>query len=290
MKGIRLRDIPTFIRTIDPDAIMLKYNIVQHANASRARAIVINTFEELEDEVLEAIRAKFDLVYTIGPLQLIEKAIYETKLTSIGSSLWKEDAECLKWLDGKEDDSVLYINFGSITPLSTEQMVEFAWGLAQSKHNFLWIIRPDLMNGKGSVLPEGFTEDTKGRGLMVGWCPQEDVLAHKAIGAFLTHCGWNSTIETISEGVPMVCWPFFAEQQTNCRYACTKWEIGVEIEGDVNRGKVEKMVRLMMEGEEGKEMRKKALEWKEKAQLAAKPGGSSYNNLEKLINETLLGK
>ncbi|XP_022867885.1 7-deoxyloganetin glucosyltransferase-like, partial [Olea europaea var. sylvestris] len=251
-------------------------------------AIIFNTFDELEEEVLEAIRAKYNRVYTIGPIQLLEKEIYEQNLKSIGSNLWKEDMECLNWLDQRKNDSVLYINFGSITPLSPDQKVEFAWGLAKSNHHFLWIIRPDLMNGKGSILPEGFLEETKGRGLMVGWCPQEQVLAHPAIGGFLTHCGWNSTIETISEGVPMVCWPFFAEQQTNCRYACKKWDIGVEIEGNVTRGKVEKMVRVMMEGEKGKEMRKKALEWEEKAQLAAKHGGSSYQNLEKLILETLL--
>ncbi|KAL9174536.1 hypothetical protein ABFS82_02G058500 [Erythranthe guttata] len=196
--------------------------------------------------------------------------------------------ECLDWLDKKQNDAVLYINFGSITPLSPGQMVEFAWGLAQSNHHFLWIIRPDLVDGKGSVLPEGFLEETKGRGLLVGWCPQEKVLAHAAVGGFLTHCGWNSTVETISEGVPMVCWPFFAEQQTNCRYACKEWGIGVEIEGDVTRGKVERMVKVMMEGEEGVVMRKKAAEWKEKACAAAKPGGSSYRNLEKLINVTLL--
>ncbi|KAL0384456.1 UNVERIFIED_CONTAM: UDP-glycosyltransferase 85A3 [Sesamum radiatum] len=86
----------------------------------------------------------------------------------------------------------------------------------------------------------------------------------------------------------MVCWPFFAEQQTNCRYACAKWGVGVEIEGDVRRGKVEKMVRVMMEGEKRKEMRKKASEWKDKARAAAKPGGSSFTNLETLINATLL--
>ncbi|KAG8368656.1 hypothetical protein BUALT_Bualt15G0068200 [Buddleja alternifolia] len=285
MKGIRLRDIPSFIRTTDPNDIMLNYNIVQHENASRAKAIILNTFDELEQDILEAIRARFDNVYTIGPLQLLDN---ERKLNSIGSNLWKEDMECLDWLDKREENSVLYINFGSITPLSPDQTVEFAWGLAKSNHHFLWIIRPDLMNGKGSLLPEGFLEETKGRGLLVGWCPQERVLAHRAVGGFLTHCGWNSTVETISEGVPMVCWPFFAEQQTNCRYACTKWEIGVEIEGDVTRGKVEKMVKVMMDGEKGKEMRKKALEWKDKARLAAKIGGSSYHNLEKLIDETLL--
>ncbi|CAI9764485.1 unnamed protein product [Fraxinus pennsylvanica] len=288
MKGIRLRDFPSFIRTTDSNDIMLNYNIVQHKNASRAKAIILNTYDELEVEVLEAIRAKFNLVYTIGPIQLLEKEIYEQQLKSIGSNLWKEDMGCLDWLDQRENDSVLYINFGSITPLSADQMVEFAWGVANSNQYFLWIIRPDMMSSKGTILPEGFLETTKGRGIIVEWCSQEQVLAHNAIGGFLTHCGWNSTIETISEGVPMICWPFFAEQQTNCRYACAKWDIGIEIEGDVTREKVEELVRVMMEGEKGKEMRKKALDWKNKAQLAAKPNSSSYNNLEKLITDTLL--
>ncbi|KAL9166287.1 hypothetical protein ABFS82_05G019900 [Erythranthe guttata] len=92
--------------------------------------------------------------------------------------------ECLEWLDTKQNDAVLYINFGSITPLSAGQMVEFAWGLAQSNHQFLWIIRSDLVDGKGSALPEGFLEETKGRGLLVGWCPQEKILAHAAVGGF----------------------------------------------------------------------------------------------------------
>ncbi|KAI3448253.1 hypothetical protein Pfo_004918 [Paulownia fortunei] len=241
-------DIRTFIRATDPDNIMLYYNIVQHENASRAKAITFNTYDELEEEVLEPIRSRFDLVF-------------------IGSNLWKEDMECMEWLDQRENDSVLYINFGSITPLSPDQTVEFAWGLSHSNHHFLWIIRPDMMNGKGSVLQEGFLVETKGSGLMVGWCLQEQVLAHPAGGGFLTHCGWNSTVETISSGVPMVCCPFLAEQQTT-----------LEIEGDGTRGEVEKLVRVMMEGEKGENMRRKALEWKEKAHLAAKPGGSSFNN------------
>ncbi|CAA3002589.1 7-deoxyloganetin glucosyltransferase-like [Olea europaea subsp. europaea] len=162
---------------------------------------------------------------------------------------------CLDWVYQRENDSVLYINFGSITPLSADQMVEFAWEVSNSNQYFLWIIRPDMMNSKGTILPEGFLETTKGRGIFVEWCSQEQVLAHKAIGGFLTHCGWNSTIESISKGIPMICWPLSAEQQTNCRYACTKWDIRVEIEGDVTREKVEKVVRVMKDGENGREMR-----------------------------------
>lgn len=116
--------------------------------------------------------------------------------------------------------------------MTNDQFVEFAWGLANSKQPFLWITRPNLVTGE-AVLPPEFLEETIHRGLIATWCNQEQVLAHPAIGGFLTHSGWNSTVETICNGVPIICWPFFAEQQTNCWYSCTKWGIGMEIDTDV---------------------------------------------------------
>ncbi|KAL6515313.1 hypothetical protein OROHE_018945 [Orobanche hederae] len=288
MKNIRLRDFPSFIRTTDPHDIMVNYNILQTKNASRAKAVIINTYEALEKEVLDALRQKFDHVSTIGPLQLLERWVEDLEVKSIGSGLWKEDDACIAWLDERAPNSVLYVNFGSITVLSPHQLLEFAWGLANSDHHILWVIRPDLVSGDKAVLPEEYAKEVEGRAKMVGWCSQEQVLAHPSVGGFLTHSGWNSTLEGISEGVPMICWPFFAEQQTNCWYVCSDWEMGLEIEGEVRREKVAEVVKVLMEGEEGKEMRKKALEWKDKAQSAAKPGGSSYRNLESLINEILL--
>ncbi|PIN05078.1 UDP-glucuronosyl and UDP-glucosyl transferase [Handroanthus impetiginosus] len=288
MKNIRLRDFPSFIRTTDPDDIMVNYNILQTKNASRAKAVIINTFDDMEKEVLDAIRQKFDHVSTIGPLQLLEHQVENSEAKSIGSSLWKEDDTCIAWLNQKAPNSVLYVNFGSITVLSPQQLLEFAWGLANSDQYFLWIIRPDLVSGESAILPEEYLKEVEGRAMMVEWCSQEQVLAHSSVGGFLTHSGWNSTIEGISEGVPMISWPFFAEQQTNCRYVCTDWEMGLEIEGHVKREKVAELVKVLMEGEMGKDMRKKALEWKDKAQLAVKPGGSSYHNLEFLINDILL--
>lgn len=289
MKNIRLRDFPSFIRTTNPDDIMVNYNIIQTKDASRAKAVVLNTYDDLEAEVIDAIRRKFDHVATIGPLQLLEHEVKNPEVRSIGPSLWREDDASIAWLNDRAPNSVLYVNFGSITVLSRQQLLEFAWGLANSDHYFLWIIRPDMVSGESAVLPPEYLAEVEGRAKMVGWCAQERVLAHPAVGGFLTHCGWNSTLEGVSEGVPMICWPFFAEQQTNCRYACTDWEIGLEIEGEVMREKVAELVKVVMEGEKGKEMRKKALEWKEKAHLAAKEDGSSYRNLDFLINKILLG-
>ncbi|CAA0842333.1 UDP-glycosyltransferase 85A2 [Striga hermonthica] len=284
MENIRLRDFPSFIRTTDPDDIMVNYNILQTKNASRARAVILNTFDDLERPVLAALRRIFDSVLTVGPLQLLEHRLVQSPDTrSIGSSLWKEDDACVPWLDRRAPDSVLYVNFGSITVLSPEQLLEFAWGLANSGHHFLWIIRPDLVTGDKAVLPEEYSKEVSGRAMMVGWCSQERVLAHPAVGGFLTHSGWNSTVEGVSEGVPMISWPFFAEQQTNCRYVCRDWGMGVEIEGEVRRDKVAELVKVLMEGEKGKEMRKRAAGWKEKARLAVGPDGSSYKNLESVV-------
>ncbi|KAG8368653.1 hypothetical protein BUALT_Bualt15G0067900 [Buddleja alternifolia] len=290
MKNIRLRDFPSFIRTTDPNDVMVDYNILQTKNTPRAKAVIINTFDELETQVLEALRQKFDHVYSIGPLHLLERVVENARVKAIASSLWKEDDACIAWLNHRARASVLYVNFGSITILSKEQLLEFAWGLANSNHYFLWVIRPDLVSGELAILPLEFFKEVEGRAMMVGWCSQEHVLAHSSVGGFLTHCGWNSTIESISEGVPMICWPFFSEQQTNCRYLCTYWEIGLEIEGEVKREKVAELVNDLMDGEKGKEMKKKALEWKDKAQLAAKLGSSSHYNLEFLIDEILLRK
>ncbi|XP_026442023.1 7-deoxyloganetin glucosyltransferase-like isoform X1 [Papaver somniferum] len=227
-------------------------------------------------------------IYTLGALHLLTNKIQQTdEIKLIGSNLWKEEPECLEWLDTKERNSVVYVNFGSITVMTKQQLVEFAWGLANSKQTFLWVIRPDLVQGNSEILPIEFVEETKERSLFPSWCPQEKVLNHPAIGGFLTHNGWNSTLKSICGGVPMICWPFFAEQQTNCRYACTHWGIGIEIDNNVKRDEVEELVRKLMEGEKRKEMKKKVMEWKKKCEEAVAPGGSSYANLNQMIGKIL---
>jgi UDP:flavonoid glycosyltransferase YjiC (YdhE family) len=114
------------------------------------------------------------------------------------------------------------------------------------------------------------------------------VLEHEAVGVFLTHSGWNSALESISGGVPMVCWPFFAEQQTNCRYKCTEWGVGMEIGDDVRRAQVEGMIREVMEGEKGGEMRRRVTELRDSAVASARRDGRSMRNVDRLINEVLL--
>ncbi|KAL5558965.1 hypothetical protein UlMin_035176 [Ulmus minor] len=296
MKDIRLKDLPSFFRTTNPQDIMVNHNIFVTKRAPRASAIILNTFYALEQEVLDAFKSVLHPpVYPIGFLHLILNQIPYNNLKSFGSNLWKEDTKCLEWLDSKEPNSVVYVNFGSITVMTLEQLVEFAWGLANSNKSFLWVIRPDLVAGDSAVLPPEFVEETKERSLLTSWCPQEQVLSHPAVGGFLTHSGWNSTIESISAGVPMLCWPFFAEQQTNCRYCCEEWGIGMEIESDAKREEIERLVRLLMEGDKGKEMKEKAENWKRLADEATcstskSVESSSFFNLEKLIHQVLLSQ
>ncbi|KAL3733137.1 hypothetical protein ACJRO7_022631 [Eucalyptus globulus] len=288
MRNIQLRDLPSFIQTTDPDDLMIHFVLRETERAKRASAIVFNTFDRLEHEVLDALKAMFPSICTLGPLHLLTEQLPDDDTKSIGSNLWKEDLGCLEWLDSKPPGSVVYVNFGSITVMSPTQLVEFAWGLANSCQTFLWVIRPDLVVGDMAILPSEFSAATRERSLLASWCPQERVLNHPAVGGFLTHSGWNSTIESITAGVPVLCWPFFAEQQTNCRYSCEEWGIGMEIDGDVKRDKVERQVKELMEGERGKEMKRKAMEWQQMAREATRPSGSSYLNLDEVMDKVLL--
>ncbi|KAJ0734213.1 putative 7-deoxyloganetin glucosyltransferase [Helianthus annuus] len=288
MNNIRLRDFPSFIRTTDINDILLNYIMTQAEALPRGSAVVLNTFDALEQDSVKPLTARNPRIFTVGPLHLMQQHLHDEGVKQVGSNLWKEDASCIHWLDTKDDGSVVFVNFGSITVMTKEQLIEFGWGLANSKKDFLWITRPDIVGGNEVVMPPEFLDETKGRGMITSWCPQEQVLKHPAIGGFLTHSGWNSTLESISSGVPVLCWAFFAEQQTNCRYSCVEWEIGMEIDTNVKRKEVEAQVRELIDGGKGKMMKAKVLELQKKAKEAVVNGGSSYLNFNKLVTEVLL--
>ncbi|CAJ1963463.1 unnamed protein product [Sphenostylis stenocarpa] len=288
LQNFRMRDMPSFVKTTDPNDFILEYFIEVAGRIPRVSAIVFNTFDELERDAMSALSSMLPSLYTIGPFPSFLDRSPNNHVASLGSNLWNEDPRCLEWLESQEPRSVVYVNFGSITVMSSEQMLEFAWGLANSKKPFLWIIRPDLVIGGSVILSAEFVNETGDRSLIASWCPQEQVLNHSSIGGFLTHCGWNSTTESVCAGVPMLCWPFFADQPTNCRYICNEWEIGIEIDSNVKRDDVEKLVNDLMVGENGKKMREKSMELKNKAEEVNRPGGSSYINFDKFTKEVLL--
>nr|BBC62107.1 glucosyltransferase 6 [Nemophila menziesii] len=293
MENVCLKDLPSFIRTTDANDFMVNFIIKLMDRIRKACAVILNTFYTLEHDVLDALSSTFPNIYTIGPLHLLENQILVNDLVSSGgSNLWKEASDCVAWLDSKEPNSVVYVNFGSITVITSQQMIEFAWGLAKSNQAFLWIIRPDLVIEDSAILPSDFVSETKERGFFANWCPQEQVLNHPSIGGFLSHCGWNSILESIGAGVPLICWPFFADQQTNCWYCCTRLGIAMEIDNDVKRDEIAKVVLELMVEEKGREMKKKAGKLKRLAEeaigLEAVTGSSSHQFFEKLVSTVLM--
>lgn len=290
LKNMRLRDFSKFVHTTDPNHVLMNFTKDESQDSLKATAILIHTFEELEGATLDAMSVVFPAVYAIGPLDIMCKNISKDSVNIMGSSFWVNNSSCLEWLNKKAPSSIVYVNFGSLTVVTKDQLVEFAWGLINSNCEFLWVIRPDLITKDSSLLPEELLVEVNRRGLIISWCPQQEVLRHPSIGVFLTHCGWNSMMESISCGVPMICWPFFAEQQTNCRYACNEWKIGLEISSNVNRYEVEMRIKEAMEGDEGMKIRRNVMRYKESAGKATVIGGAAFDSLDKVIEDVLMSR
>ncbi|KAL3725855.1 hypothetical protein ACJRO7_030831 [Eucalyptus globulus] len=260
--------------------------------------ILLNVWEELQAETLAALRNEEFLgrvvngpVYTIGPL------IRPVRPAGLAKEL-------LEWLDKQPNESVMFVSFGSGGTMSAEQLVELAWGLELSQQRFIWVLRKPIAKsldgsffdvGKGcggdellSFLPYGFMECTRNVGLIVpSWAPQVDILSHPSVGGFLSHCGWNSTLESIVNGVPMIAWPLYAEQRLNATLLAE--EIGVAIRPKelpskkiVRREEIEKLVRTIMVEKEGHMIRARVKELKSSAEKAMTKGGTSYESLHKM--------
>ncbi|WMV40347.1 hypothetical protein MTR67_033732 [Solanum verrucosum] len=282
---IEASDVPSFV--ISPEAErILEMLANQFSNLDKVDWVLINSFHELEKEVIDWM-SKIYPIKTIGPTIpsiYLDKRLHDDK--KYGLSIFKPMTnECLNWLNHQPISSVVYVSFGSITNLETEQMEELAWGLKNSNNNFLWVVR----STEESKLPKNFIEElTIEKGLVVSWCPQLQVLEHESIGCFLTHCGWNSTLEAISLGVPMVAMPQWTDQPTNAKFVKDVWEIGVRAKQDekgiVRREVIEECIKLVMEEEKGKLIRENAKKWKELARNVVDEGGSSDKNIEEFVS------
>lgn len=247
------------------------------------QGIICNTFKELEGSVFDKLHQCLVPIpaFPIGPL-------HKYSPTNSTNSVMQDDSS-ITWLNTQAPNSVLYVSFGTLANISKEQFLEVAWGLANSKQPFLWVVRSSLVQGseENPGFPEGFLETVAGRAHVVTWVPQQWVLAHKAVGGFWTHCGWNSTIESICEGVPMLCLPFFGDQTMNARHVCDVLRIGLQLEKGLERQEIERSIRTLMVGKEGEEMRGRVAALKEKADLCIMDGGSSHDSLDRLTNHIL---
>ncbi|XP_058109374.1 UDP-glycosyltransferase 76B1-like [Magnolia sinica] len=273
---LRCKDLPSNgFATSDPNAL---YHLMTHmVDGTRAASGVIwNAFDYLERSALMKIGQDFQIPnFSVGPLH--------KHASSSSCSLLPQDHSCIAWLDKQVHGSVLYVSFGSLAAMDESELVETAWGLADSNRHFLWVVRPGSVHGSDWVdLPKGFEEKTEGRCLVVKWAPQQEVLAHPAVGGFWTHGGWNSTLESICEGVPMICSPWFSDQRVNARYVDHVWRVGMQLDNGFERGEIEQAIRRLMVGNDGQEMRTRIKVLKENADGCLREGGSSYESLNSL--------
>lgn len=262
---------------------------------------VMNSFFELEPEYVEYFRNQMGKkAWIIGPVSLCNRNVEDKAERGQKSAI--DEHSCLNWLDSKKPNSVLYVSFGSLVRMNPTQLLELAHGLEASDCSFIWAVGKiqESAGDDENWIPDGFEERMKktNKGLIIkGWAPQLLILEHASVGGFMTHCGWNSTLEGVCAGVPMVTWPLSAEQFYNEKLVTDVLRIGIKVGSEewaswnmerktvVGREKVEAAVKRLMGGGEAAEMATRAKDLAEKAKRAVEEGGSSYNDVEDLIEE-----
>ncbi|XP_059443673.1 anthocyanidin 5,3-O-glucosyltransferase-like [Corylus avellana] len=294
---IHASEMPTPLLVRDTDV----YNnfLQTGTQMSKSNGIILNTFELLETKAVKAISDGLCVpdgptasIFCIGPL--------------ISTNHVGDEHECMSWLNSQPSRSVLFLCFGSMGLFSAKQLKEIATGLENCGHRFLWVVRAPPAENKSQsqsiltpeepnldeLLPQGFLERTKDKGRVVkSWIPQMDVLSHDSVGGFVTHCGWNSVLEAVCAGVPMIAWPLYAEQKMNMVFMVKEMKVAVALtatneseDGFVSAGELEKRVRELMESDRGKEVRERVLGIRNGAVATMKEGGSSLVALAKLAH------
>ncbi|KAL9240715.1 hypothetical protein vseg_014901 [Gypsophila vaccaria] len=226
---------------------------------------------------------------TIGPtipsMYLDNQIAYDK---DYGLNLYNLDSNSITtWLSTKPPKSIVYASFGSVSYISKDQIEELAWGLKDSGYDFLWVVR----GSDEAKLPVNFRDETVGKGLIVEWCPQLEVLASEAIGGFLTHSGWNSALEELVLGVPMIAMPQWTDQPMNAKLIEDIWKVGVRAKrgdnGLVRRDEIANCIVKVMIGKKNDELKTNGNRWKKLATTAVSQGGSSDKNINSFISNFL---
>ncbi|KAK9087859.1 hypothetical protein Syun_030253 [Stephania yunnanensis] len=299
----RAKDLPSFFYVPSEYPAYMELVVNQFSNVDKADWILMNTFKELEVEVVGWMENIFPL-RTIGPTipsMYLDKRIEDDKEYDINLYDVADAAMCMNWLDQKPPGSVIYTSFGSMANLSIEQTEELSYALKQicnpnnnnnnnNKYYFLWVVRTQSEQNK---LPKDFQREMSQNGnLFIKWSPQLKVLAHEALGCFLTHCGWNSTLEALCIGVPMVGVPQWTDQPMDAKLVEDYWRVGLRARVDHHeemrisrREEIERGVREVVEGERGREMKREALKWRSLAKEAVSVGGSTDRSIDEFIDK-----
>ncbi|XP_058107389.1 UDP-glycosyltransferase 87A1-like [Magnolia sinica] len=282
--SIRVRDLP--IISISKDSKVLSRALEAFQCVRKAQCLMFTSFYELDTHPIDALRAKLPFpIYPVGPT-IPYMSFQDTSPNGTDHS----QVDYFKWLDSRPRCSVLYVSLGSFLPVSGPQMDEFFLGLRWSGVHFLWVARGDARRLQEAAM---INDDIS---LVVPWCDQLRVLCHPSIGGFLTHCGWNSTMESVFAGVPMLTFPLFWDQITIAKSIIEDWKVGIRLKnvGEENVVKSDEIARTVhrlmdLDGDESKELRRRARELQEFCKRAISTGGSSIASLDTFVRDVVIG-
>ncbi|KAG2570971.1 hypothetical protein PVAP13_7KG025400 [Panicum virgatum] len=273
-------DVPTFAAKPDWCPVITQVLLRQFEGLEDADGVLVNSFRDIEpketDYMERTWRAKA-IVPCFPSFFLDDERLPSNK--TYGFDLFTTNVSCMAWLDEQTPCSVVLVSYGTVSEYDETQLEELGNGLCNSDKPFLWVVR----SNEEHKLSDQLREKCKEHGLIVSWCPQLEVLAHKATGCFFTHCGWNSTLEAIANGMPMVAMTHWADQATISKYMESMWGMGLRVRKDekglVTRDEVERCIKEVMDGDRKDEFRRNAAKWMQKAKEAMQKGGSSSKNI-----------
>ncbi|CAA7043182.1 unnamed protein product [Microthlaspi erraticum] len=250
--------------------------------------VVVNSFSAMESVYLEHLKKEMghSRVWAVGPVLPLSDGGNRGGPTSVPVD------HVMSWLDAREDNQVVYVCFGSQTVLTKEQTLALASGLEKSSVHFVWAIKEPVQeedSTRGNIL-DGFEDRVAGRGLVIrGWAPQVAVLRHRAVGAFLTHCGWNSVVEAVVAGVLMLTWPMRADQFIDASLVVDELKVGVRAcEGPDTVPDPDELARVFADSVTGKQTeRNEVVKLKQAALDAIQERGSSVNDLDEFIKHVI---
>ncbi|KAL3848872.1 hypothetical protein ACJIZ3_010754 [Penstemon smallii] len=286
VQTISTRDLMPYLKEAEINTIHYKVIYMAFNEVEKADFILYNTVQELEPDTISALNKKFQKNYAIGPISLSKNLPINTNVTK---SL-RPESDCAQWLDSKPPSSVLYVSFGSLVHTSKQVLEEIAYGLLLSEVNFIWVVRSDIVSSiDAEVLPTGFIDEVKDKGLIIPWCNQIMVLSNPAVGGFLTHCGWNSILESIWCGIPMICYPITYDQPTNKKLVVDDWKIGIglcdgtSMNSEIKRDEVAKKIKTFMSTSHGSKQEIKKV--RAILQSAIEIDGSSERNFDQFVKD-----
>ena len=258
---------------------LFQFYLTLNQTAGVSKWLICNSFYELDPSVSELIPN----MLPIGPLLIAGN----NHLGHYSGNFWSQDSTCISWLDQQPAGSAIYVAFGSMATSNQHQFNELALGLELVGRPFLWVVRSDFTDGISvAEYPDGFIERVAQHGKIVSWAPQEEVLAHPSVACFISHCGWNSTMDGMAMGVPFLCWPFFTDQFLNQNYICNKWKVGLELKPDengfVSRHEIKEKIEILV-SDEG--IKANSVKLKEMARNSVSEGGSSCKNFKTFIED-----